>query len=98
LCPWDTPGTTPEADPTIDDLRARIREADRALLAALNERIGLVAELKRYKEAQGIDFVDPDQERRVVEELAEENRGPLSAEGLRELYAAVLDLTKREAP
>jgi chorismate mutase len=98
LCPWDTPGTTPEADPTIDDLRARIREADRALLAALNERIGLVAELKRHKEAQGIGFVDPEQERRVLEELAEENHGPLSAEGLRELYAAVLDLTKREVP
>jgi chorismate mutase / prephenate dehydratase len=98
LRPWDTPGTTPEADPTVDELRGRIREVDRAILAALNERIGLVAELKRYKESRSIDFLDREQEQRVVEQLADENRGPLSPEGLRALYAFVLDLTKREVP
>jgi chorismate mutase len=96
--PWNTPGTTPEADPTVDALRGRIREVDRAILDSLNERIGLVAELKRYKESRGIDFLDRGQEQRVVEQLTDENRGPLSPEGLRELYAFVLDLTKREVP
>lgn len=87
-----------DADPTMTELREQIRQVDRALLAAMNERIGLVARLKQHKESRGIDFVDRAQEERVVESLTQENRGPLSAQGVRELYAAVLDLTKREVP
>jgi chorismate mutase len=88
--------TDPDADPTISELREQIRQVDRTLLAAVNERIALVAELKRYKASRSIDFVDRSQEERLVESLALENPGPLSPEGLRRLYAAVLDLTKRE--
>jgi len=44
----------------------------------------------------GIPFVDPERERRLLDELASANRGPLSAEGLRELFCELLDLTKRE--
>jgi chorismate mutase len=55
-----------------------------------------VAELKRHKATRGIDFVDHRQEQRLLETLSRENPGPLSPEGLQELYAAVLDLTKRE--
>jgi chorismate mutase len=90
--------TDRDADPTLTELREQIRQVDRALLAAMNERIGLVARLKQHKDSRGIDFVDRAQEERVVESLARENRGPLSPEGLRELYAAVLELTKREVP
>jgi chorismate mutase len=90
--------TDRDADPTLTELREQIRQVDRALLAAMNERIGLVARLKQYKDSRGIDFFDRAQEERVVESLARENRGPLSPEGLRELYAAVLELTKREVP
>jgi chorismate mutase len=90
--------TDRDADPTFTELREQIRQVDRALLAAMNERIGLVTRLKQYKDSRGIDFVDRAQEERVVESLARENRGPLSPEGLRELYAAVLELTKREVP
>ena len=32
----------------------------------------------------------------MLQYLARANRGPLSAEGLRELFTEVLDLTKRE--
>jgi chorismate mutase len=64
----------------------------------VNERIGLVAELKRYKGLQGIDFVDHAQEERVIATLMRDNDGPLSPEGLRTLYDALLELTKREVP
>jgi chorismate mutase len=90
--------TDADADPTISELREQIRQVDRTLLAAINERIALVSELKRYKTSRGIDFVDRAQEDRLLDALDRENRGPLSPEGLRELYAAVLDLTKREVP
>ena len=83
-------------DPIVEELRARIAAQDRALLDAVNGRIELVAELKAYKDANGIAFLDPDREARLVEELRQANAGPLSAEGVRELIEQVLALTKRE--
>jgi chorismate mutase len=83
-------------DPVVGRLRAEISELDRAVLAAVNARLELVAELKRYKESRGIDFVDPDRETQMLADLVAANSGPLSAEGVHELLAALLDLTKRE--
>ncbi len=83
-------------DPLIAELRERITAADRAVLAALNRRLELVDQLKRHKESVGIEFVDPDRERRLVEELRADNRGPLSDEGVEQLFGEILALTKRE--
>jgi chorismate mutase len=83
-------------DPTVDRIRAELAKQDRAILSAVNARLRLVAELKRYKEEAGIPFVDPEQERRLLERLAAANTGPLSEEGLRELFATILAVTKRE--
>ena len=76
--------------------RERITELDRLIIDALNRRLALVAELKRYKDANGIAFVDPDRERSMVETRVEENEGPLSDDGLRAFYVELLALTKRE--
>jgi chorismate mutase len=85
-----------EADETVEAYRARIAAADRALVEAVNARIRLVAELKAYKEARGISFLDPDRERELLRTLQEANPGPLSEDGLRDLVEHVLALTKRE--
>lgn len=84
------------SDGTVRDFRERIAALDRSIVDAVNARIELVAELKRYKEQNGLPFLDPDRERRLLEELERANRGPLSREGLHELVASVLELTKRE--
>jgi chorismate mutase / prephenate dehydratase len=76
--------------------RDAIREVDRALTAALNRRLELVAELKRYKEEHGIAFVDPAREAELIDERLAENPGPLSDEGLRAFYVELLALLKRE--
>jgi chorismate mutase / prephenate dehydratase len=83
-------------DRQIQELRAQISDNDRAIVRALNKRVELVARLKRHKEAQGIPFVDPQQEDNVLRDLSRVNRGPLSQDGLRGLYREILDLTKRE--
>jgi len=83
-------------DPVVSDLRARIMGADRAILAAFNQRIELVRTLREHKLAQGWDFVDPDREEHLLAALAGENAGPLSEGGLRELFTELLALTKRE--
>jgi chorismate mutase/prephenate dehydratase len=86
----------PQTDRLIQELRSQISDNDRAIVRALNKRIELVARLKRYKESQGIEFVDPQQEDAILRDLARANRGPVSQDGLRELYRAILELTKKE--
>jgi chorismate mutase len=83
-------------DPRIDRFREQISECDRTILDATNARLDLVARLKELKEAEGIVFVDPDQEERLLAALERANGGPLSAEGVRELFTEILALTKRE--
>jgi 3-deoxy-7-phosphoheptulonate synthase / chorismate mutase len=84
-----------DPDPIVG-LRERITETDRELLAGVNARLELVAELRRYKDEHGIAFLDPERERWMVADLVGANGGPLSDDGVRELLAFVLDLTKRE--
>lgn len=85
-----------ETDPLIRQLREQISDSDRIMVETINKRLQLVAQLKRYKESRGIGFVDPEREEWMLQYLTRANRGPLSGEGLRELFAAILDLTKRE--
>lgn len=85
-----------EPDPFIRQIREAISDNDRKLVDAINKRLELVARLKTYKEAQGIGFLDPEREEWMLSYLQRANRGPMSAEGLREFYAQVLALTKRE--
>jgi chorismate mutase len=80
----------------VEELRARLVEEDERIVAALNRRLELVAELKRVKQELGVDFLDPPREQWLREHLAKTNGGPLSAEGLGELVTALLALTKRE--
>lgn len=84
------------SDPTVRRLRAEISDLDSAIVDAVNARLELVAQLRRYKASKGIPFVDPERERQLLAELASANRGPLSTEGLHELFCELLDLTKRE--
>jgi chorismate mutase len=83
-------------DALIKQLRQEISDTDRSIVDAINARLRLVARLKRYKESRGIGFVDPKREEWMLQYLQRANRGPLSSEGLRELFEEVLDLTKRE--
>jgi chorismate mutase/prephenate dehydratase len=85
-------------DGTLHDLRAQITAIDRAIFAAVNERLRLVARLKQFKQEQGLDFVDPEREAALIDERLRENDGPLSADGLRAFYVELLALVKREAP
>ena len=86
----------PSADPRFQQLREQIAAIDRSILADVNVRIELVARIRSYKADNGIPFVDPERERELIEALADVNGGPLSADGVRELYTFLLDLSKRE--
>ncbi len=83
-------------DPLIRQLREQLSDNDVRIVEALNARLKLVARLKRVKEERGIDFLDPAREEWMLQFLTRANRGPLSPDGLREIYTELLDLTKRE--
>ena len=89
-------GTAVTDDPLIRQLRQQISDTDRAIVDSLNARLRLVARLKTYKESRGIGFVDPEREEWMLQYLQRANRGPLSKDGLHELFEEILDLTKRE--
>jgi chorismate mutase len=83
-------------DPVIRQFREQITDTDRAIVEAVNKRLRLVAQVKAYKESRGLGFLDPEREEWMLQYLTRANRGPLSGEGLRELFQMILDLSKRE--
>jgi chorismate mutase len=83
-------------DPVVVELRERISEIDESILGKVNERLELVEQLRRHKQEQGYPFVDRAREDWVVTRLTDLNGGPLSADGVRELFTALIDLVKRE--
>jgi len=63
--------------------------------SAVNRRIELVAELKRFKEEHGIGFLDPSREAQLLDDLAAANTGPLTDDELRAFFTELLAVTKR---
>ncbi|HVD25549.1 MAG TPA: chorismate mutase [Gaiellaceae bacterium] len=80
----------------IRQLREQISDNDRALVEAINVRLRLVQRIKSYKAQRGYNFVDPEREEWMLRDVQRANRGPLSTEGLEEIYGAILDLSKKE--
>ena len=88
--------STATTDPVLAKLREELTDLDRQLVATVNKRLQLVQRLWRYKEANAIPVVDPGREAWLLSYLGRCNRGPLSPEGLKELYTHILELTKAE--
>jgi chorismate mutase len=88
--------TEPDKDPVVRQLREQISDNDLAIVNAVNRRLKLVKRLKEYKTSRGFEFIDQAREDWMLSYLTRANQGPLTAEGLREIYGALLDLTKRE--
>jgi chorismate mutase len=84
------------SDEHVAQVRRQISDLDRSLVELVNKRLKLVAGLKRYKDEHGIGFVDLAREEWMLQYLQRGNRGPLSGDGLSELYHELLDLMKRE--
>jgi chorismate mutase len=84
------------SDPVIKGFREQISDNDRALVEAINTRLRLVDRLKSYKQSKGIQFVDPEREEWMLQDVTRASRGPISVDGLRQIYGQILELTKRE--
>lgn len=89
--------TTPSDDPVVKQYRDQISDIDLELIALLNRRLQVVDQLWRYKAEHGIAMYVPEREAQMVAFLTEANQGPLTADGLREVYRSIVDTTKAEA-
>jgi chorismate mutase len=88
--------STPASDPVVMQFRDQISDNDLKIIDAINKRIKLVAQLREYKVANGIAFVDPEREQWMLTFVSRANNGPISGEGLREIYDHIVSLTKAE--
>lgn len=83
-------------DVVIRQMRDQVIDNDLKIMQALNQRLSLVSRLRAYKEELGLEFVDHSREEWMLRYLQGANKGPLSDEGLAEIYGHILELTKRE--
>jgi chorismate mutase/prephenate dehydratase len=88
--------STPASDPVVMQFRDQISDNDLKIIDAINKRIKLVEQLRAYKLEHGIDFVDPEREQWMLNFVTRANKGPISTEGLREIYDHIVSLTKAE--
>lgn len=84
------------ADPELTNLRDEIAALDRELLDALNRRLGLVRRIAEHKAETGAPAIDAQREAELLADLAAANRGPLSEQGVRTAFSALLDVMKQE--
>ena len=80
----------------LDEIRGQITENDKAIVAAVNDRLRLVTALWELKQKVGADQIDPQRELDLRAELAAANAGPLSSAGVERLITELLALTKNE--
>lgn len=83
-----------EAEGQIATHRERIDEIDRALVKLLNERAAESLAIRTLKPQVHWGLYDPKREEEIFANLAQANEGPLFAENLREIYAAILHVMK----
>jgi chorismate mutase len=90
------PVTELNDDEVVNEIREEIAAVDRALVEVINRRVALVQRMRARKEEIGAGWVDPAREQRMLDYVAGLNAGPVSQDGLAELYRQVVALCKRD--
>jgi chorismate mutase/prephenate dehydratase len=78
----------------LDEWRARIDDADRQLLALLNQRASLSLAIGQAKLAAGEAVHVPEREQEIVDGLVRLNPGPLPAGAVRAIWREVLSASR----
>ena len=84
----DRPGGDPGAD--IGALRQAIDEIDENIINLINQRLSLAKQIGDFKKQDGIQITDGAREKKIGGRLLEKNHGPMGAEGLRNIFEAII--------
>ena len=71
--------------------RARIDEVDLQLLALLNQRTHIAAEIGRIKQSANMPVYEPKREDLVYQNVTANNEGPLPNEAVRRVFERIID-------
>ena len=82
------PGDDPKAD--IGVLRQAIDEIDETILDLINQRLSVAKQIGDFKKQGGIQITDSEREKEILNRLLEKNKGPLAADGLRNIFEAII--------
>lgn len=78
----------------LSDLRARIDEIDKQLLALLNERAELAKAIGEIKTRDRKPFFTPEREQMIYRQLQKLNPGPLSHEQLVSIFREIISISR----
>lgn len=74
--------------------RAVIDALDKQIVALLNERQTHALAIRELKSGAQIGLYDPKREEEIIEAVQQYNNGPLYSDNLREIYTAILKVSK----
>lgn len=78
----------------IADWRKKIDELDRRLVELLNQRARAAQEIGRLKKNTQMPIYEPDREKKIFENVAQVNAGPLSDRDLKQVYERIIDVMR----
>ncbi|MEI6861644.1 MAG: chorismate mutase [Verrucomicrobiota bacterium] len=83
-------GAAPTGTDPLGPLRKKIDGLDAEIVALINQRLALAAEIGRHKRATGGEIYVPEREDAVLRRLASLNTGPLNPEALQAVYREIM--------
>ena len=89
--------SAPDDDPVIKQFRDQISDNDLKIVDLINKRLKLVDKLWRYKADHEVEVYNPEREEWMLTFVSRANKGPLSPDALRDVYKAIVEVTKDEA-
>jgi chorismate mutase len=79
-----------ELNSRIKSLRDLLDEVDKEIVQSLNERARLIQELATVKGEAGAQLYDPQREEEILQQIAEENPGPIYDSTMREIIEVIM--------
>jgi chorismate mutase len=80
-----------EAIAALSVCRVSVDEVDRQIMALLNERSKIVAEIGRIKAEAKLPIYEPRREDQVYLNISAHNHGPLSSDAARRIFERIID-------
>ncbi len=78
----------------IEELRVRIDELDRQLVALISERARCAQQIGQLKRATSLPVYEPNRERVIYENVRAANQGPLPDIELTHIYERIIDVMR----
>jgi len=80
---------------TIEEWRNKIDAIDSEILRLLNQRAECTSEIGLIKCQENLPVYAPEREAAILQRLAEENKGPMTQDGVRRVFERIIDESRK---